>query len=94
MYVTILKRSLDFIPSTQANESIINHLDRFFLLCSLTASFKLVKIENILTNCVLLQNNNEYLKKKKLRCGVTCSQVAPGYNLMHLKHKIFRIKLQ
>ena len=39
---------------------VIESLDRFFLICRLTNEFELVKLEKIISKCVLLINQNDY----------------------------------
>ena len=41
-------------------ESIIEYLDRFFLICILTDDLVLIRIESIISKCIILQNDDEY----------------------------------
>ena len=39
---------------------VIENLDRFFLICKRSVNFDFIKIEDIVSKCVLLQQNEDY----------------------------------
>jgi hypothetical protein len=56
----LFRKKRNFIEEIPENESIIQTLDRFFLICNLTNNLLLIKIENIIGKCVSLENGEEY----------------------------------
>ena len=56
----LLKKKTNFIEDIPENESIIQTLDRFFLISVLTNNLILINIENIQGKCISLKNEEEY----------------------------------
>ena len=54
-----LTKKRNFIDA-EGNQSIIETLDRFFLICNMTNNLIIVRVENIITKCVYLNNCEEY----------------------------------
>ena len=54
-----LTKKRNFIDD-EGNQSIIETLDRFFLICNMTNNLIIVKVENIISKCVYLNNSEEY----------------------------------
>ena len=62
IYCIILKleKYKNFIELNEETQFIINNLDRFFLICKRCENFDFIKIEDIISKCVLLQQNEDY----------------------------------
>ena len=62
IYCVILKleKYKNIIELKEETKSVIDNLDRFFLICKSCENFDFVKIEDIISKCVLLQHNEEY----------------------------------
>jgi len=56
----ILEKYKNIIELKEDTKSIIDTLDRFFLICKMSVNFDLIKIEDIISKCVILQHNDEY----------------------------------
>ena len=50
----------NIIDSTEETSIVIDFLDRFFLICKRTEQLDLIKIEDVISKCVLLHKNDEY----------------------------------
>ena len=55
-----LEKNKNFIEGTEENISVISLLDRFFLICKLIDGLSIIRIEQILSKCVLLVNNEDF----------------------------------
>jgi hypothetical protein len=62
IYCVILKleKYKNIIELKEETKSVIDNLDRFFLICKRCENFDFVKIEDIISKFVLLQHNEEY----------------------------------
>ena len=58
--VQLFEKKNCFIEEIDANQSINDTLDRFFLISQLTNNLILIKIEDIKSKCVYLKNEEEY----------------------------------
>ena len=58
--IASLEKHKNIISLTEDTKSIIDTLDRFFLICKLSDNFDFIKIEDIVSKCVLLKHNEEY----------------------------------
>jgi len=56
----LFEKKSNFIEDIVENQSIIEALDRFFLICFLTNEVILINIEDIICKCVSLKNEEEY----------------------------------
>ena len=54
-----LIKSSNFIEENEENLPVINYLDRFFQICKFSEELYLIKIEEILSKCVILIKDNE-----------------------------------
>ena len=54
------KADKNIIELNENTKSVIDNLDRFFIICKRSVNFDFIKIEDIVSKCVLLQHNDEY----------------------------------
>jgi hypothetical protein len=55
-----LEKDKNIIELNENTKSVIDNLDRFFIICKRSVNFDFIKIENIVSKCVLLQHIDEY----------------------------------
>jgi hypothetical protein len=55
-----LEKYKNIIDLTEETSIVIDYLDRFFLICKKSEQLDLIKIEDVISKCVLLHNNDEY----------------------------------
>ena len=55
-----LEKDKNIIELNENTKSVIENLDRFFITCKRCVNFDFMKIEDIVSKCVLLQHNDEY----------------------------------
>jgi hypothetical protein len=55
-----LEKSSNFIEDSEENVSVVSLLDRFFLLCKIVDGLSIIRIEQIISKCVLLVCNDEF----------------------------------
>jgi hypothetical protein len=60
LYFSKLEKYKNIIELKEETQFVIDNLDRFFLICKRSENFDLIKIENIVSKCVLLQHNEDY----------------------------------
>jgi hypothetical protein len=58
--ISKLEKYKNIIELNEETQFVIDNLDRFFLICKRSENFDLIKIENIVSKCVLLQHNEDY----------------------------------
>jgi hypothetical protein len=56
-----LEKSNNFIEDAEENLSVVSLLDRFFLICKIVDGLSIIRIEQIISKCVLLVCNAEYI---------------------------------
>ncbi len=59
LVIAELVKYKNIIELNEDTKSIIDTLDRFFLICKIS-DFDFIKIEDLISKCVLLQHNDEY----------------------------------
>jgi hypothetical protein len=55
-----LEKYKNIIELNENTKYVIDNLDRFFIICKKSVIFDFIKIEDIVSKCVLLQHNDEY----------------------------------
>ena len=60
MYYSKLEKYKNLIELNEETQFVIENLDRFFLICKRSVNFDFIKIEDIVSKCVLLQQNEDY----------------------------------
>jgi hypothetical protein len=58
--ISKLEKYKNIIELKENTKSVIDNLERFFIICKRSVNFDLIKIEDIVSKCVLLQHNEEY----------------------------------
>ena len=58
--ISKLEKYKNFIELNEETQFVINNLDRFFSICKRCENFEFIKIEDIVSKWVLLQQNEDY----------------------------------
>ena len=58
--ISKLEKYKNLIELNEETQFVIENLDRFFLICKRSVNFDFLKIEDIVSKCVLLQQNEDY----------------------------------
>ncbi len=58
--ISKLEKYKNFIELNEETQFVIESLDRFFIICKRSVDFDFIKIEDIFSKCVLLEQNEDY----------------------------------